>query len=122
MGVTYYELKSIKRRLDTQKLKVVALREQAVSLSQAADGLPHGGQVSDKVGVRVGQIIEEEERLNALYDKLTDGIQSVPDVYIQTLIHCKLVKGWSWTRIALELGGNNTGDSVRKTVVRYNWE
>lgn len=122
MGVTYYELKSIKRRINTQKLKVAALREQAVSLSQAADGLPHGGQVSDRVGVSVGQIIEEEERLNALHDKLTDSIKSVPDEYIQTLIHCKLVKGWSWTRIAMELGGNNTGDSVRKTVVRYNWE
>ena len=121
MGVTYYELKSLKRRVDTQKLKVAALREQAVSLSQAADGLPHGGQVSDKVGVRVGQILAEEERLNILHDKLTDGIQSVPDAYIQTLIHCKLVKDWSWTRIAMELGGNNTGDSIRMTVVRYRW-
>lgn len=79
MGVTYYELKNLKRRVDTQKLKVAALREQAVSLSQAADGLPHGGQVSDRVGVSVGQIIEEG-RLNALYDKLTDGIKSVPDI------------------------------------------
>lgn len=120
--MTYYELKNLKRRVDTQKLKVAALREQAVSLSQAADGLPRGGQVSDRVGVSVGQIIEEEERLNALHDKLTDSIKSVPDAYIQTLIHCKLIKNWSWTRIALELGGNNTGDSVRKTVVRYNWE
>lgn len=119
--MTYYELKNLKRRVDTQKLKVAALREQAVSLSQAADGLPRGGQVSDKVGVRVGQILAEEERLNALCDKLTDGIQSVPDAYIQTLIHCKLIKNWSWTRIAMELGGNNTGDSIRMTVVRYRW-
>ena len=112
--MTYYELKNLKRRVDTQKLKVAALREQAVSC--AADG-----QASDKTGIHIGRIIEEEEKLNALYDKLTDGIKSVPDDYIQTLIHCKLVKGWSWTRIALELGGNNTGDSIRMTVVRYRW-
>lgn len=121
MGVTYYELKSLKRRIDTQKLKVAFLRDKAVSLSQAADGLPHGGQAADKVGVSVGQIIEEEERLNGLYTKLTDSIKSVPDEYIQTLIHCKLVKGWSWTRIALELGGGNTGNTVRMQCVRYNW-
>ena len=119
--MTYYELKTIKRRVDTQKLKVAALREQAVSVSQAADGLPHNGQVSDRTGVCVGMIITEEERLNTLYSKLTDGIKSVPDAYIQTLIHCKLIKGWSWTKIAMELGGNNTGDGIRKTVVRYHW-
>ena len=119
--MTYYELKTIKRRVDTQKLKVAALRDKAVSVSQAADGLPHSGQVSDRTGVSVGQIIVEEERLNALYSRLTDGIKSVPDAYIQTLIHCKLIKGWSWTRIAVELGGNNTGDGIRKTVVRYRW-
>lgn len=121
MGMTYYELKNLKRRLDTQKLKVAALRERAVSVSCAADGLPHGGQVSDKVGVSVGQILAEEERLNILHDKLTDGIQSVPDVYIQTLIHCKLIKNWSWTRIAMELGGGNTGNTVRMQCVRYRW-
>ena len=120
--MTYYELKDLKRRIDTQKLKVASLRDKAVSLSQAADGLPHGSQMSDKMSVSVGQIIVEEERLNALYDKLTGGIKSVPDEYIQTLIHCKLIKGWSWTRIALELGGGNTGDSVRKAVVRFCWE
>ena len=119
--MTYYELKNLKRHIDTQKLKVAALRDKAVSISQAADGLPHTGQVSDRTGVSVGQIIVEEERLNALYSRLTDGIKSVPDAYIQTLIHCKLIKGWSWTRIALELGGNNTGDGIRKTVVRYRW-
>ena len=119
--MTYYELKTIKRRVDTQKLKVAALRDKAVSVSQAADGLPHNGQVSDRTGVSGGQIITEEERLNALYSRLTDGIKSVPDAYIQTLIHCKLIKGWSWTKIAMELGGNNTGDGIRKTVVRYHW-
>lgn len=119
--MTYYELKTIKRRVDTQKLKVAALRDKAVSVSQAADGLPHNRQVSDRTGVSVGQIITEEERLNALYSRLTDGIKSVPDAYIQTLIHCKLIKGWSWTKIAMELGGNNTGNTVRMQCVRYRW-
>lgn len=119
--MTYYELKTIKRRVDTQKLKVAALRDKAVSVSQAADGLPHNGQVSDRTGVSVGQIITEEERLNALYSKLTEGIKSVPDAYIQTLIHCKLIKNWSWTKIAMELGGNNTGNTVRMQCVRYRW-
>ena len=119
--MTYYELKTIKRRVDTQKLKVAALRDKAVSVSQAADGLPHNGQVSDRTGVSVGMIITEEERLNTLYSKLTDGIKSVPDAYIQTLIHCKLMKQWSWTRIAMETGGGNTGNTIRMQCVRYKW-
>lgn len=119
--LNYYELKRIKKRIDTQKLKVAAARDQAVSLSASLDGTPHGGAVSDRVGMSVGQIISEEEKLNALYDQLTEGIKSIPDEYIKTLIHCKLVKGWSWTRVAQEIGGNNTGNTIRMQCVRYSW-
>ena len=119
--MNYYELKAIKKHLDTQKLVVAAARDKAVSISTAAGGLPHGSGVSDRVGMSVGQIITEEEKLNELYDQLTEGIRSIPDDYIKTLIHCKLVKCWSWTRIAQEIGGSNTGDSIRKQCIRYHW-
>lgn len=119
--MNYYELKAIKKHIDTQKLVVAAARDKAVSISTAADGLPHGSGVSDRVGMSVGKIIVEEEKLNALYTQLTEGIKAVPDEYIKTLIHCKLVKGWSWTRIAQEIGGSNTGNTVRMQCVRYRW-
>ena len=119
--MNYYELKGIKKKIETQKLKVAAVRDKSVSISSASDGSPHGGAVSDRVGMSVGQIIAEEEKLNELYTQLTEGIKAVPDEYIKTLIHCKLVKNWSWTRIAQEIGGNNTGDSIRKQCIRYHW-
>ena len=119
--LNYYELKQIKKKIDTQKLIVAAAREKSVSISSASGGMLHGGAVSDKVGMNVSEIITEEERLNRLYDQLTEGIKSIPDEYIKTLIHCKLVKGWSWTRIAQEVGGNNTGDGIRKQCIRYSW-
>lgn len=119
--MTYYYLKAIKRMIDTQKLIVAAARDKSVSISSPADGLPHSTAVSDRVGISVGQIIAEEEKLNELYDQLTEGIKSVPDEYIKTLVHCKLVKCWSWTRIAQEIGGSNTGDTVRMQCVRYRW-
>lgn len=119
--MNYYELKKIKKNIDTQKLIVAAARDKSVSISSASDGSPHCSGVSDRVGMSVGQIIAEEEKLNELYTQLTEGIKAVPDEYIKTLIHCKLVKNWSWTRIAQEIGGNNTGDGVRMAVVRYRW-
>lgn len=119
--LNYYELKKIKKNIDTQKLKVAAARDKAVSISSASDGSPHGGAVSDRVGMSVGRIIAEEEKLNELYTQLTEGIKAVPDEYIKTLIHCKLVKNWSWTRIAQEIGGNNTGNTIRMQCVRYSW-
>ena len=119
--MNYYELKAIKKHLDTQKLKVAAAKDKSVSINSPADGLPHSTAVSDRVGISVSQIIAEEEKLNVLYDQLTEGIKSVPDEYIKTLIHCKLVKGWCWTRIAQEIGGSNTGDTVRMQCVRYHW-
>ena len=120
-SLNYYELKNIKKNIDTQKLKVAAARDKAVSISSTSDGSPHGCCGSDRVGMSVGQIISEEEKLNALYTQLTEGIKSIPDEYIKTLIHCKLVKGWSWTRIAQEIGGKNTGDGIRKQCVRFCW-
>lgn len=119
--MNYYELKNIKKHIDTQKLVVAAARDQALSISSPPDGTPHSTAVSDRVGLSVGQIITEEEKLNELYDQLTEGIKSIPDDYIKTLIHCKLVKCWSWTRIAQEIGGSNTGDTVRMQCVRYHW-
>ena len=119
--LTYYELKNIKKNIDTQKLKVAAARDKAVSISSATDGSPHGCCGSDRVGMSVGQIIAEEEKLNDLYIQLTEGIKSVPDEYIKTLIHCKLVKCWSWARIAAEVGGNNTGNTIRMQCVRFRW-
>lgn len=119
--MNYYELKNIKKHIDTQKLIVAAVRDKAVSINAASDGSPQGSGVSDRVGMSVGKIISEEEKLNALYTQLTEGIKSVPDEYIKVLIHCKLVKCWSWTRIAQEVGGNNTGNTIRMQCVRYRW-
>ena len=119
--MNYYELKKIKKNIDTQKLIVAAARDKSVSISSASDGSPHCSGVSDRVGMSVGQIIAEEEKLNELYTQLTEGIKAVPDEYIKTLIHCKLVKNWSWTRIAQEIGGNNTGNTIRMQCVRYRW-
>lgn len=120
-ALNYYELKGIKKKIETQKLKVAAARDKSVSINAASDGSPHGSGVSDRVVMSVEQIITKEERLNELYTQLTEGIKSIPDEYIKTLVHCKLVKGWSWNRIAHEAGGNNSGDSIRKLCVRYHW-
>ena len=77
--MNYYELKNIKKHIDTQKLVVAAARDQALSISSPPDGTPHSTAVSDRVGLSVGQIITEEEKLNELYDQLTEGIKSIPD-------------------------------------------
>lgn len=119
--MTYYELKAIRKSIDVQKLKVAVLREKSVSLSSAADDMPHISGTHDRVGTDVDSVIIEEERLNGLYTRLTESIKAIPDEYIRTLIHCKLMKQWSWTRIAQEIGGGNTKDSVRMTAIRYHW-
>lgn len=120
--MTYYELKGIRKKIDAQKLKVAAARDKSMNLSCTAGGMTgNSGHISDKTGIGVERVVLEEEKLNDLYIQLTEGIKAVPDEYIKTLIHCKLVKCWSWARIAAEVGGNNTGDGIRMTVIRYKW-
>lgn len=119
--MTYYELKALRKSIDAQKLKVAVLREKSVSLSSAADDMPHISGTHDRVGTDVDNVIIEEERLNGLYTRLTESIKAIPDEYIRTLIHCRLMKQWSWTRIAMETGGGNTGNTIRMQCVRYKW-
>ena len=121
MVLTYRELKKLKEKIAAQKLKVAAARDKSVSVSHDADGIPHSAGGTDRTSFIVGQIISEEEKLRALYSQFSAEIRLIPDEYIRDIIRCRLVKNWSWTRIAAEIGGNNSGNTIRMQVFRYKW-
>ena len=61
----------------------------------------------------------KEKCLNEI-EKLTNFILNIEDVYIRKICTLRYIYGVrNWSRIALEMGGGNTPDGVRKAHDRY---
>ena len=86
----------------------------------------HGSGVSDKVADRAERIIELENRIIAkrdeiqrLRDEAVEYIYSIPDSLTRQIIYYRCVSLMSWRRVAYEVGGYNTAESVRKIYDRF---
>ena len=89
-------------------------------------GNSHGSGVSDKVADRAERIIELENRIIAkrdeiqrLRDEAVEYIYSIPDSLTRQIIYYRCVSLMSWRRVAYEVGGNNTEESVRQVYSRF---
>lgn len=89
-------------------------------------GNSHGSGVSDKVADRAERIIELENRIIAkrdeiqrLRDEAVEYIYSIPDSLTRQIIYYRCVSLMSWRRVAYEVGGYNTAESVRKIYDRF---
>lgn len=89
-------------------------------------GNSHGSGVSDKVADRAERIIELENRIIAkrdeiqrLQDEAIAYIESIPDSLTRQIIYYRCVSLFGWTRVAYEIGGNNSPDGVRMIYNRF---
>lgn len=86
----------------------------------------HGSGVSDKVGALAQKrvdieklICETRHEIEQLRDKAVEYIYSIPDSLTRQVIYYRCVSLFSWKRVAYEVGGNNTEESVRKVYKRF---
>ena len=86
----------------------------------------HGSGVSDKVGrlaercVDLEILIREKQReIEQLRDKAVEYIYSIPDSLTRQVVYYRCVSLMSWKRVAYEVGGKNTEESVRKVYTRF---
>ena len=89
-------------------------------------GNSHGSGVSDKVADRAERIIELENRIIAkrdeiqrLRDEAVEYIYGIPDSLTRQIIYYRCVSLMSWRKVAYEVGGKNTEDSVKKIYYRF---
>lgn len=57
--------------------------------------------------------------LQAEYIALERYIYSIEDIQLQYIFRLRFINCKSWQSIAMQIGGNNTVDSVKKMVYRY---
>ena len=53
------------------------------------------------------------------YVKLEMYISNIPDSFTRRIFRLRFIDGHTWDRIAILVGGNQTGDSIRKIVKRF---
>lgn len=119
------QLYYLNREIETEKKRILSLREAATATSAKISGLPHVGSISDKTAIAaeivdIQQIIEHKQQLAIIeYNRLTRYIAQVEDSLTRQILRLRYIDGLSWTQVALRVGGSNTADSVRKAAERF---
>ena len=116
----------LNREIEQYEQKLSELRSDACDTSSKITGMPHCGGASDKVSkiaVEIAYITETIENKKRQcwveYHRLIDYINGIEDSLTRSIFTFRFVNGFSWLRVAMSIGGDNTEDSVRKTVDRY---
>lgn len=98
------------------------------SSSSVSSPLPHigTGSTSDPTAKNAQRVIELENKIAKLKSELQterneaiNFILNIPDSITRMIVYYRCVKLIGWRRIAFEIGGNNTENSVRMIYKRF---
>lgn len=119
----YYLNREIERDLKRlHELKMLELKTTA-----RYSDMPKGKSViHDIMAEKVAAIVDLEEmlefkKLKRVYEekRLMHFIESIDDCFLRLIFKLRFIDCKKWDTIACYVGGGNTGDSVRKSCVRY---
>lgn len=116
----------LKKEIEMDEERLKALESRAYSPSGSVAGGNPTGEVSqrtERYAVEIAEIktIIEDKRRRCIEEKqkLERYITGIEDSLTRQIYTLRFVNGESWEKIAMELGGGNTTDGVRKRVYRY---
>lgn len=113
-------------RKDIKSINDLIRREndRATSTVGSIEANPGGGGFSDKTGeggVNIADLEERKKKLQrkyqANYTEIMVFVSSITDPVLRKIIAGRCINDYKWTRVAVEVGGGNTEDTVRQ---RYN--
>ena len=86
----------------------------------------HGSGVSDKVGSLAQRrvdlerlVLDKQAEIQSQRDRAMNFIYQIPDSLTRQVVYYRCVSLMSWRRVAAEIGGRNTEESVKKTYYRF---
>ncbi len=120
--MTLKEIKNINKEIARLRAKIIRLRNEAENTSQIITGMPHSNKTSDKVGNIVAQMSDVQREIQNLEILRNSELNRLSrEIFEENCLFMRLALHYSWTKIALEIGGGNTGDGIRMRCERYNW-
>lgn len=127
--MTLEKLNQMRRNIITLKKLQARIEEKkrtAQAVSQNISGMPSAkGGSGGKENVILSYIDDEKtlekmcEEMTQAYSEALSYIMNIEDPAMRLIFHYRFICGYSWVKTAMELGGGNTDDSVRKRVKKY---
>ncbi len=115
----------LNRELKMWERELAELRAQSLVCSPQMSAARSEG-ISDKVGDRAQRTADLEALIEAKREEIQDArdravryITDIPDSLTRMVVYYHCVSLMSWRRVAYEVGGANTEESVRKIYKRF---
>ena len=110
----------LKKEIEMQRKRLYELETIAKSCSVRITGMPHGTEISDKVGKYASQIADLNlKKCFFELGRLTEYVQSVDDPLARQIITYRYIHGFSWQKTAYSIGGNNSPYNLKMRLYRY---
>ncbi|MCD8026929.1 MAG: hypothetical protein LUF33_08450 [Clostridiales bacterium] len=123
--MTYREIKAMDRKIRELSAYCEVLNARLHDITPKISDMPSSGSSSDKpdrIGYYVAQKAAAEEKIKAIREQREKEIARLPQQScVADCIRLRLKHGYSWNKIAMRIGGNNSSDSVRMMCLRFSW-
>lgn len=120
------QLHYLQKEIAHDEERIRMIREQACSTAVSTDGMPKTSSGRSKVayaGESIADLetmIKRRQELCILEEKrIRQYIDSIEDSRTRLIFTCRFCDLMTWNQVADVIGGNNTEDSVKKTVYRH---
>lgn len=127
--MTLQELNKLRKSISTvRKLqnKINDKKRCAENASPNISGMPSShGSAEGKSNIILSYIDDERALEPLLKEIILENanalkfIMSISDLQLQLIFRYRFLNGYSWVKVANEIGGGNTDESVKKMVYRY---
>lgn len=121
--MTAREIKQINKDISRLKAKMMRIESEAFKTTATLSEAPaSSNSVSDKVGNSVAEISDIKREIQNLEILRNSALNRLSrEKFEENCLFMRLSLHYSWRKIALQVGGNNTPDSIRKMCSRYKW-
>ena len=121
------QLYYLNREIERDQERLDALRERAAAAGAPnTDGMPKSPGYENRIEHYIAEIVDLEAIIRAKIslcmherNRLERYIADIPDSLTRQIFALRFINGLSWVHIALDVGGGNTEEGVRKRVYRY---
>lgn len=119
-------LRHFPKKIAALSSHIVQLQTQAEGATRIISGMPGGKIENDYIAKAIAISVDEQKKLRRLILKrqreqarVMEFISQIDDAQLRTIFILRYLKGYTWVKISMEIGGGNTEDAVKKMVERY---
>lgn len=116
-------LRYLKKEIARLDLRIEELSSAVTSITKRIDASPRGNRGLNLVReelIDTKIMLEKKKKELAFLQKSAEKfIQTIPESLTRLIISKRYIDGYSWRRIAFEVGGGNTEDGVKKIAYRF---